>query len=463
MRKPTPLKTSVLSDLYRGVTLQSLVRGYGDEAFVVARNQVRQARRLESLLPHQRAFLEDSATRHLGLVAGFGAGKSFALSAKMLQLAEDNPGYVGIAMEPTFGMLSDILVPQTIDLWDSWGVDYTYHKGASEFEVRNADGSTSRCLLRSFENVARIRGINASWALVDEIDTVKPQAAVNSFRLLQGRIRTGIKPQIAVACTPEGFGWMHGFFVESEDPSKRLIRAKTTDNPHLPETYVQSLREQYPPELIEAYLNGEFVNLAQSNIFSSYDRRIHTTTLTAAEHGEAVYVGLDFNIGNSHGCFGVFRQEGGRQVLHIFGEYKLKDTFEVARHLQQKFPAQTQRRVVTCYPDASGGAASTSSTKSDHQILREAGLTVHAERKNPPVAETISHVNSLFHRGLIRVNERACPNLAISLERWAYDQAGHPQKGGATDYSHAGDALRYLVWGSCNGNNRTHRSGYRVY
>jgi hypothetical protein len=118
---------------------------------------------------------------------------------------------------------------------------------------------------------------------------------------------------------------------------------------------------------------------------------------------------------------------------------------------------------VTCYPDASGGAASTSSTKSDHQILREAGLTVHAERKNPPVAETISHVNSLFHRGLIRVNERACPNLAISLERWAYDQAGHPQKGGATDYSHAGDALRYLVWGSCNGNNRTHRSGYRVY
>ena len=463
MKKPVAFKTSVLSDLYRGTTLQSLVRGYGDTSFVTARNAVRKARRFESLLPHQRAFLDDSTTRHLGLVAGFGAGKSFALSVKMLQLAEDNPGFTGIAMEPTFGMLTDILVPQTIDLWDQWGVDYTYYKGNSEFEVRNADGTVSHCLLRSFENVARIRGINAAWALVDEVDTVKPQAATNAFRLLQGRIRTGINPQIAVACTPEGFGWMHGFFVENEDDSKRLIRAKTTDNPHLPESYIQSLREQYPPALIEAYLNGEFVNLAQSNIFSSYDRRIHTTTLTAADHGEAVYVGLDFNIGTCLGVYGVFRMEGGQQVLHIFGEHKLKDTFDVALHLQRKFPAQVQRRQAVIYPDASGGAASTSSTKSDHQILREAGLTVQTERKNPPVAETVAHVNSLFHRGLIRVNERACPELAASLERWSYDQAGRPEKGGQHDYSHAGDALRYLTWGSMGGNNRTMRAGHRVY
>lgn len=456
---------SILAEtLHKDLTLASLVKGSSSPQEIQQRQEGRKLRRFNDLLPHQQAFLTDGTTRHLGLVAGFGAGKSFALCAKMLQLAEDNPGCVGIVMEPSYGMIQDILVPQTVDLWTDWGVDFEYTRSPQpQFTVKLSDGRKSICLLRSFENVARIRGINAAWALVDEIDTVRPHLATQAFRLLQGRIRAGVKPQIGVASTPEGFGFLHDFFIEHDDSSKRLIRAKTTDNPYLPPEYIASLREQYPPALIEAYLNGEFVNLAQSSIFSDYDRARCNTDLDQAEPDDRILVGMDFNIGQCMSCIAVIRQEAGSQILHIIGELKTNDTWETARQLQYLYGQQVASRRLIAYPDASGGNAHTSSTTTDHQILRQHQITVESQRQNPNPTETFAHLNALFHRGQVRVNAARCPELVASLERWAYDEAGRPIKGGVTDYSHAGDAARYLAWGCMNGANRIGRQGLRVY
>ena len=223
---------SILSrTLHKDLTLQLLSRGADDPDMELRLAAYRERQRLAGLLTHQRTFLESKEIRHVGLVAGFGAGKSYSLTVKILQLCYDNPGCTGIAMEPTYGLLNDILIPQMQEIWDEWGVDYTLYKAAAEVHVRCPDGQISKVLLRSFENYTKIRGVNAAWGCVDEIDTVKPSVAATAFRLLQGRIRTGPNPQIAVCSTPEGFGFLHDFFIENADDSKQLIRAKTTDNP----------------------------------------------------------------------------------------------------------------------------------------------------------------------------------------------------------------------------------------
>jgi hypothetical protein len=380
----------------------------------------------------------------------------------MLQLGLDNPGCTGIAMEPTYGLIRDILIPQLTELWDDWGINYELFTGAAEVKLRCPDGQISTILLRSFENYSRLRGINAAWAVVDEIDTVRPKVATAAFRLLQGRIRSGVLPQIAVCSTPEGFGWLYEFFVQKDDDSKKLIRAKTTDNPYLPPEYIQSLREQYPPALIEAYLNGEFCNLAQSTIFADYNR---TTNLSQEQvtPDDAVLVGLDFNVGICHGCVCVQRREGQQQILHVVSSFVTKDTYETAQYLQRNYGNQLVRRRLTCYPDASGGNKSTSSTKTDHQILRESGITVQSERRNPPPQETFAHCNVLFHRNQLRVNPLTAQHTVEALERWSYDENGRPTKGGENDYSHGGDAFRYVVWGSMGGANRTMRRGIQIY
>ena len=66
------------------------------------------ARILEGLLPHQAQFCLNTESRKLGLVCGFGAGKTHALVAKACMIAADNVGFVSAVFEPTAPMLRDI-------------------------------------------------------------------------------------------------------------------------------------------------------------------------------------------------------------------------------------------------------------------------------------------------------------------------------------------------------------------
>ena len=454
---------SILANtLFQDLTLAQLVKQPTDEDYKKKLADHREQQRFNSLLPHQQKFLLDKETRHLGLVAGFGAGKSYSLTVKMLQLAYDNPGFTGIALEPTYGMLADILMPQLQDLWDEWGVNYEFFRGKAQVNVVTPTGEVSTILLRSFENYTRIRGVNAAWAVVDEIDTVRAGLATTAFRLLQGRIRAGIKPQIAVCSTPEGFGWLYNFFVEAADESKRLIRAKTTDNPFLPEDYIQSLRDQYPPALIEAYLNGEFVNLAQSTIFQDFDR-VANATSEEWTHDDDIHIGLDFNIGQSHSVVAVVRQIKGMRVICCVESFVAKDTYETVAFIQRRYGHAIQRRRVFAYPDASGGNAHTSSTTTDHEILRNGLIQVVTDRRNPDLRETFAQCNLAFNRKMLMVNVDKCPELVSSLEKWSYDERGVPIKNGTPDHSHACDALRYMVWHLGHGAGRRAFRGSRVY
>ena len=157
------------------------------------------------------------------------------------------------------------------------------------------------------------------------------------------------------------------------------------------------------------------------------------------------------------------RAEGLNRVLHIVRSFVTSNTHETVQYLQRNYGNQLVRKQLSCYPDAAGAAQSTSSTKTDHQILREGGITVQAERKNPAVAESFAHANALLHRGAIRVNDLHAKQTVDSLERWSYDERGNPLKGGANDYSHAGDAFRYLAWGALGGSRRTMRRGIQIY
>ena len=99
------------------------------------------------------------------------------------------------------------------------------------------------------------------------------------------------------------------------------------------------------------------------------------------------------------------------------------------------------------YPDASGNARKSSSTKSDHQILRDAGFQVIARRKQPPVRDRVNAVNSRFKSasGEVRmtIDTTKCKELTADLERVQW-------KGGDIDKSddertHASDGMGYAV------------------
>ena len=83
-----------------------------------------------TLLPHQTAFCEDQEHRILGLVSGFGAGKTYGLCAKAINIAAANIGYVSAIFEPVAPMLRDILVRSMDELkWPATPTDVLEEHG----------------------------------------------------------------------------------------------------------------------------------------------------------------------------------------------------------------------------------------------------------------------------------------------------------------------------------------------
>lgn len=54
--------------------------------------------------------------------------------------------------------------------------------------------------------------------------------------------------------------WLKDEFVDAPTASRRFVQALPADNPHLPESYIETLRDSFGhrPELIEAYLHGSW-------------------------------------------------------------------------------------------------------------------------------------------------------------------------------------------------------------
>ncbi len=95
----------------------------------------------------------------------------------------------------------------------------------------------------------------------------------------------GLRNGIDVTTTPEGFKFVYNQFVKAvrEKPELRsmygLVQASTFDNEkNLPDDYIPSLLASYPPELIKAYLNGQFTNLTSGTIYHQFDRVLNNSS-----------------------------------------------------------------------------------------------------------------------------------------------------------------------------------------
>ena len=309
-----------------------------------------------------------------------------------------------------------------------------------KFVVYWDEQNPSEILIRSFENWQKIRGLNLAWAIVDELDVVNPKISRPALKLLMGRIRTGNVRQVAFSSTPEGFGLMYEFFVTEARENRRIIKAKTTDNPHLPSDYLDNLLENYPANLVEAYVNGEFVNLSRNTAYHAFDRVRNLSTETI-QPNERLYIGQDFNIGKMASVILVRRGDTYHAVDEIYG---LLDTQTLANEIKARFP----NHKVVIYPDASGSARKTSASMSDLQILASYGFEIAVGSKNPPIKDRMNCVNTAFLNGKgesrLFVNSRACPILTRSLEQQALDDNGLPEK--KNDLDHLTDSLGYPIY-----------------
>jgi len=392
------------------------------------------------LLNHQYEVLSDTTTKILGMVAGYGSGKTYTACRKAIQLSYLNEGCVGIVTEPTFPMIRDILVPEMKLALEEWNVEYKFNASSSIFTL-TINGKENKLICMSMENVERLVGINAAFVICDEFDTSKTDIAYKAFMKLLGRLRAGNVRQFVITTTPEGFKAAYRIFVEEIGSDRRLIKARTQDNKYLPEDFIETLKKQYPEQLLEAYLNGEFVNLTSGTVYY-FNRDKHNTDLVHTDR-DYLIIGQDFNVGS---CCSVVYIRDGRNMYAI-DEFASHDTFRIIDNIKRRYPHNNLEVI----PDASGNQGQTNASKSDIQLIRDAGIKVNVPSSNPRVMDRINTTNNHFEKMNLFINVKKCPNFAKAMEQQAYDDKGVPEKlngaGTIDDWTDAGTYPLHRLFG----------------
>jgi hypothetical protein len=399
------------------------------------------------LHPGQLDFVNDHTTQILGVSAGYGAGKTRALCAKAVHLAAANQGFIGCVLEPTGPLIRDIFVNDFDAFLESYNIPYSYRASPLPEYVLHLPLGDTKILCRSFENWTRIIGLNLAWVLADEIDTVAPSIASRAFPKILGRLRAGNIRQFGAASTPEGFRWMFNTFASEDALSRtdrKLIKMRTADNPHLPPDFIERLQANYDPNLLRAYLDGEFINLTTGTVYDRFDRAKHVVTQLPDYSEEPLRIGVDFNIGNMSAVIGIRSGKGLVIIDEISGAH---DTDALGAEIRRRYP--THR--LYGYPDASGGNRSTNATQTDIQILEQYGISNQSPKANPPVRDRVAAVQGLLENGKgehrLKINS-TCKRMIECLELQCYSSNGAPDKEGGHD--HMTDALGYLVWREFN-------------
>jgi len=253
----------------------------------------------------------------LAFVAGFGSGKSEIMHYIAVMIIVKFP-WANVALyAPTYDLIKLNNQPRIAELLDHFGLEWTFNKQDFIFYIKGH----GKIICRSMDNPSRIIAYEVFASLVDELDTMPQTRAEEAWHKIISRNRqqpplgsiipkdslvqfieteefaqlpadtmhTGlfdIPNKVGVFTTPEGFKFTYKKWEKEENEGYFLVRAATESNPHLTKAYIANLRASYPPQLIEAYLNGEFVNLTGGACYHCFDRRIHHFEFNDAANDE---------------------------------------------------------------------------------------------------------------------------------------------------------------------------------
>ena len=373
------------------------------------------------------------------LVAGYGSGKSHTLHMCVATDVAQYPGIKLLVLAPSYDLLRLNNVPGLQNMFDEWGLTYEFNKSEYIFHMSNG----AQVILRSMDNPDRIVAFEVCRTYIDEADIPSLVQMENAWNKSLARTRQVlyfrnkiVSNRMWAFSTPEGFKFCYKRWVKLGGPQYGIVRARTVDNPFLPSDFVQSLRDTYPSQLIEAYLNGEFVNLTSGAVYYAFDRSANSSK-EDVNGNERLHIGMDFNVNKQMAV--VYVQRG--EAYHAVREFTdMRDTPDTIKAIKHAYPDNH----ICVYPDSTGKrSTSVKAGVSDISLLKDAGFTVKAKPSNPFVKDRVAAVNSAFEHNKLFVNTDLCPHFTEALEQQIYDLNGQPDKAAGLD--HIVDAGGYPI------------------
>ena len=288
-----------------------------------------------------------------------------------------------------------------------------------------------------------IRVHNCVASFLDELSELPPDVCMEAIKAINERTRQTVKdfrnPFIISVSSSQG---LDGQYMAMEHFKRNgisyvYIRGETKDNIYLKKSDIDNLYKIYNETERKVYLEGYFLSVKTSLVFSDYDPKrnmLAVDLFDQLEPDDTVYIGQDFN---SWGCAGVACVVKKGAII-VIKDYDIPDIRRAPEIFRYDFPTQK----IVWIPDATATSFYTQFKKE----LWAKNIKIAYRKSNPLVQDRVFVINKLLYSERMFI----CPiakSVEHSLLTHQFDaKTGQPMKGGKGAPDHISDAMGYAVY-----------------
>ena len=363
------------------------------------------------------------------VVAGRRWGKSY-LSLMWLLTKEIQPGERRWIVGPTYRSLKSTT-------WPILRAIMRQHEGAviNESDLSIKLPNDSEIALKGSEQENNLRGAGLDMVVMEEFSYIKPHV----YEEIIYPMLTTTQGDALFIGTPNSFDHLYDYYLRGQsDPDWKSWQFTTEQGGFVPKDEIERAKATMDEQTYKTEFLADFVSTGSRAAYN-FDRKIHVKQ--AEELTANLFFGLDFNIDYMTAVLGCSYSDG---TIHYFDEIRQSNsnTDQLAIAMKKIAPG------INVYPDATGSARSTTSNKSDHQILRDHGFNVISKKANPPIIDRVNALNRMLvdANGKIRMTvDPKCTYLIKDLEQVQRSRDGKIDKTKDISLTHALDACSYYI------------------
>ena len=292
--------------------------------------------------------------------------------------------------------------------------------------------------LKGSDSADSLRGAELHRVVLDEYAYQKQSV----FEEIIYPMLTTTNGPVLMIGTPDGFSAnnFYDYFIKGQgaDPLWKSWQYKTIDGGFVSDKELELAKSNLDSRAYRQEFLASFESAANRAAWA-FDREDHVKV--ADELSSYQIIGLDFNVDYMSAVCGSIYSNG---TIHFFDEIRRRNssTELICHEMKERWP-----NVKEVYPDPAGVARSTTSSRSDHQIIRDHGFLVYAKRRHPSHRDRLNALNRKLKDATGKVEmtiDPKCTYLIKDLEQVQRDRNGGIEKKNI-ELSHSLDACSYLI------------------
>jgi len=260
--------------------------------------------------------------------------------------------------------------------------DYDCQINESELLVKLPNNA--EIAIKGAEQENNLRGAGLDMVVLEEYSYIKPHV----WDEIVYPMLTTTNGEAFFIGTPNGYDHLYDAYMmgQGADPDWESWQYTTVDGGYVSQEEINKAKSMMDERAFKTEFLGSFETTGNRAAYN-FDRSVHIKK--AQQITDRLVWGLDFNVDYMSSCLIVEYSNGS---IHYLDEIRLtnSNTNEMALAMKKIAPH------VPVYPDSAGSARSTTSNRSDHQILRDHGFNVIAKKANPPIIDRLNALNFML-------------------------------------------------------------------